>query len=520
MSYLSLIFILLYFLVLFLLAVYGIHRYLMVYLYYKYKDRAGRVKPEALGDPPPAVTVQLPLYNEQYVVERLIDAVCRIDYPRDRLEIQVLDDSTDETRGLAARCVERHRAAGIDIHYIHRKERTGFKAGALQEGLEAARGAFIAIFDADFIPPPDFLRNTMHRFRDERVGLVQTRWSYLNRGYSILTRVQAIMLDGHFVMEHGARNRSGRFFNFNGTAGIWRRECIEAAGGWQHDTLTEDLDLSYRAQLRGQRFIFLEEVTTPSELPVEMNAFKTQQHRWSKGSIQTAKKMLPPVWRSALPFRFKLEATYHLTNNMAYLLMLLLSVLIFPSIVIRVQAGWINSFWIDLPFLCAATVSVSLFYLFAQYEINRSRWKWSPFYLPVLMSIGIGICLNNTRAVLEALLNLKSGFQRTPKYGILGKAERADQANQSDQMNRANQTDQMNQANQADQTPRWRDLRYRGNRNWLPALELLFAVHFGLLIYYTAINGIYASIPFLCLFFAGYLYVGLASLWPGTASQG
>ena len=493
MSYLSLIFILLYFLVLFLLAVYGVHRYLMVYLYYKYKDRDRPVKPEAPVDPPPPVTVQLPLYNEQYVVERLIDAVCRIDYPRDRLEIQVLDDSTDETIDLAVRCVERYREAGFDIHYLHRKERTGYKAGALQEGLTSARGEFVAIFDADFIPPPDFLEHTMHLFRDERVGLVQTRWSYLNRGYSILTRVQAIMLDGHFVMEHGARNRSGRFFNFNGTAGIWRRECIDAAGGWQHDTLTEDLDLSYRAQLRGQRFVFLEEVSTPSELPVEMNAFKTQQHRWSKGSIQTAKKMLPSVWRSALPFRYKIEATYHLTNNMAYMLMLLLSVLIFPSIVIRVQAGWINSFWIDLPFLCAATVSVSLFYLFAQYEINRARWFWCPFYLPVLMSIGIGICLNNTRAVLEALLNLKSGFQRTPKYGILRRA---------------------------DQAVRWRRLRYRGIRNWLPVLELLFALHFGLLIYYTAINGIYPSIPFLCLFFAGYLYVGLASLWPGTASQG
>ena len=490
MSYLSLIFILLYFLVLLLLAVYGVHRYLMVYLYYKYKDRARPVKPEPLDQTPPAVTIQLPLYNEQYVVERLIDAVCRIEYPRDSLEIQVLDDSTDETRALAARRVEHYRESGFDIHYLHRTERTGYKAGALQEGLATARGAFIAIFDADFIPPPDFLKNTMHLFRDDRVGLVQTRWSYLNRGYSLLTRVQAIMLDGHFVMEHGARNRSGRFFNFNGTAGIWRRESIDAAGGWQHDTLTEDLDLSYRAQLLGQRFVFLEDVSTPSELPVEMNAFKTQQHRWSKGSIQTAKKMLPSVWRSALPFRYKLEATYHLTNNLAYMLMLLLSVLIFPSIVIRVQAGWINSFWIDLPFLCAATVSVSLFYLFAQFEINRARWLWCPLFLPVLMSIGIGICLNNTRAVLEALLNLRSGFQRTPKYGI------------------------------RDRTDRWRRLRYRGIRNWLPVLELLFALHFGLLIYYTAINGIYPSIPFLCLFFAGYLYVGLASLWPRTANQG
>ena len=493
MSYLSLIFIILYFFVLFLLAVYGVHRYLMVYLYYKYKDRARPVKPEALADPPPSVTVQLPLYNEQYVVERLIDAVSRIDYPRDRLEIQVLDDSTDETRALAARCVARYREAGFNIHYLHRTERTGYKAGALQAGLQTARGEFIAIFDADFIPPPGFLKDTMPGFRDQGVGLVQTRWTHLNRGYSVLTRVQAIMLDGHFVMEHGARNRSGRFFNFNGTAGIWRRECIDAAGGWEHDTLTEDLDLSYRAQLQGQRFVFLEDVSTPSELPVEMNAFKTQQHRWSKGSIQTAKKMLPPVWRSDLPFRYKLEATYHLTNNMAYMLMLLLSVLIFPSIVIRVQAGWINSFWIDLPFLCAATVSVSLFYLFAQYEVNRTRWIWCPLYLPVLMSIGIGICLNNTRAVMEALLNLRSGFQRTPKYGILSRT---------------------------DQAVRWRGLRYRGIRNWLPVLELLFAFHFGLLIYYTAINGIFSSIPFLCLFFAGYLYVGLASLWPRTTGQG
>ncbi len=490
MSYLSLIFILLYFLVLFLLAVYGVHRYLMVYLYYKYKDRTRPVKPEPPGEAAPAVTIQLPLYNERYVVERLIEAVCRIEYPRSRLEIQVLDDSTDETRDLAAGCVDRYREAGFDIHYLHRTTRTGYKAGALQEGLNVARGEFIAIFDADFIPSPDFLRRTMHLFRDERVALVQTRWSYLNRGYSLLTRVQAIMLDGHFVMEHGARNRSGRFFNFNGTAGIWRRERIREAGGWQHDTLTEDLDLSYRAQLQGQDFVFLEDVATPSELPVEMNAFKTQQHRWSKGSMQTAKKLLPRIWHSPLPVRKKIEATYHLTNNLTYLLMLLLSVLIFPSIVIRVQAGWVNSFWIDLPFLCAATVSVSLFYLFAQFEVDRKRWKRCLLFLPPLMSIGIGICLNNTRAVLEALLNLKSGFQRTPKYGI-----------------RRN-------------TDRWRRLRYRGLRSWLPALELLFALHFGLLIYYTVINGIYPSIPFLCLFFAGYLYVGVTSLWPRTARQG
>jgi cellulose synthase/poly-beta-1,6-N-acetylglucosamine synthase-like glycosyltransferase len=484
MSYLSLTFLILYFLVLVLLAVYGLHRYLMVFLYYKYKRRAGPSKAETLQPPYPTVTVQLPLYNERYVVERLIDAVCRIDYPKDRLEVQVLDDSTDETAATARACVDRYRARGFDIHHIHRTHRTGFKAGALREGLARARGTFVAIFDADFIPPPDILRRTLPAFADERVGMVQTRWGYLNREYSLLTQAQAIMLDGHFVMEHGARARSGRFFNFNGTGGIWRRQCIDGAGGWQHDTLTEDLDLSYRAQLAGQRFIFLEKVVTPSELPVEMNAFKSQQHRWSKGSIQTARKLLPMVWRSGLPFRIKLEAAFHLTNNIAYLLMLMLSVLMFPAIVIRVQAGWIRSFWIDLPFLLAATASILLFYLCAEREVEPARWRRRILYLPFLMSIGIGICVNNARAVMEALVGHWTEFQRTPKYGIRGKEDP------------------------------WQRTAYRGVKTWLPALELLFAFHFGLLIYYTAVNRIYSSLPFLCLFFLGFLYVGLASLWP------
>lgn len=484
MSYLSTGFIILYFVVLALLAVYGMHRYLMVYLYYKYKRRQSQVKPEAPLTEYPLVTIQLPLYNEQYVAERLIDTVCKIDYPRDRLEIQVLDDSTDQTKTITEICVARHAGQGVDIQYIHRTDRTGFKAGALREGLTKSKGEFIAVFDADFIPPPDILKKILPGFADDRVGMIQTRWDYLNRDYSLLTQVQAMMLDGHFIMEHGARSQSGRFFNFNGTAGIWRRTCIDEAGGWEHDTLTEDLDLSYRAQLKGQRFIFLEEVTSPSELPVEMNAFKSQQHRWSKGSIQTAKKLLPTVLRSALPFRIKLEALFHLTNNIAYMLMMLLSILMFPSIVIRVQAGWISSFWIDLPFLMAATVSVSLFYLFSEREVDRRQWKKRIPYLPLLMSIGIGICINNTKAVLEAIIGHWSEFQRTPKYGIQGSKSRRP----------------------------W--MRYRGIKTWLPVLELLFAFHFGLLIYYTAVNKIYSSIPFLLLFFFGFLYVGLSSIWP------
>jgi len=484
MSYLSLTFIVLYFIVLILLAVYGLHRYLMVYLYYKYKRRSTHVKPEAPLTEYPDVTIQLPLYNEQYVVERIIETVCQIDYPKEHLEIQVLDDSTDETQEIAKTCVEKYIHQDFDIKYIHRTDRVGYKAGALSEGLLQSNGEFVAIFDADFIPPADILQNILPGFVDDRVGMIQSRWDYLNRSYSLLTQVQAMMLDGHFIMEHGARAQSGLFFNFNGTAGIWRRKSIDEAGGWQHDTLTEDLDLSYRAQLKGQQFIFLEEVTSPSELPIEMNAFKSQQHRWSKGSIQTARKLLPTVLRSSLPFRVKLEALFHLTNNIAYMLMLMLSLLMFPSIVIRVQAGWISSFWIDLPFLMAATISVSLFYLFSEREVDSVRWKQRILYLPFLMSIGIGICINNTKAVIEALIGHWSEFQRTPKYGIQG------------------------------QTGRWQWMRYRGIKTWLPALELLFAFHFGLLIYYTAVNKIYSSVPFLCLFFFGFLYVGLTSVWP------
>ena len=484
MSFLSITYLALYFSVLILLAVYGAHRFLMVYIYYKYKRRRTTPKAQSTLDTWPVVTIQLPVYNEQYVVGRLIDTVCKISYPPDRLEIQVLDDSTDETTAIAKASVERHRSEGVDIQYIHRTERKGFKAGALEEGLKNARGQFIAIFDADFIPPEDILKRTMPGFSDGTIAMIQTRWDHLNRGYSLLTQVQAIMLDGHFVMEHGARHRSGRFFNFNGTAGVWRRSSIDAAGGWQHDTLTEDLDLSYRAQLMGQQFLFMEDVLSPSELPVEINAFKSQQHRWAKGSIQTARKLLPTVLRSKLPFKVKLEAVFHLTNNIAYLLMLLLSVLMFPSIVIRVREGWISSFWIDLPFLLAATVSISIFYMCSQREISPRHWRVRIKYLPFLMCIGIGICVNNAKAVLEALTGYWTEFQRTPKFGI------------------------------TDGRGRWQWMNYRGPRTWLPALELLFAFLFGLLIYYTAVYKIFSTIPFLLLFFVGYLYVGIGSLWP------
>ena len=336
-----------YFLVMAILAMYGLHRYALVYHYFKNrKNVPGPPLPVAEW---PKVTVQLPIYNERYVIERLIETVAQFDYPRELLDIQVLDDSTDQTQQVARDCVERHQALGIPITYIHRDNREGFKAGALQEGLKSATGEFVAIFDADFIPPADFLRRTVPYFTNSRIAMVQTRWSYVNRNYSQLTEVEAILLDGHFAIEHSARFRSGLFFNFNGTAGIWRRCAIEDAGGWQHDTLTEDTDLSYRAQIRGWKFLYLPEIDCPSELPVEMNAFKSQQARWAKGLMQTAKKILPQMMRSDAPPKAKAEAFFHLTANISYPLMVFLSIILLPAMIVRFYQGWFQVLLIDLP---------------------------------------------------------------------------------------------------------------------------------------------------------------------------
>src|SRR5579864_1522335 len=409
-----------YFFVLIILAVYGWHRYYLVYLYMKHRDRQPRLLPPLAA--PPVVTIQLPLFNEMYVVDRLIAAVCAIEHPRELLEIQVLDDSTDETRELAELAVRRFVAQGVDIKYFHRTDRVGFKAGALEAGLKVARGEFIAIFDADFIPTADFLTKLMPHFGHEKVAMVQARWGHINEDYSLLTRIQAILLDGHFILEHGGRNRGGRFFNFNGTAGIWRRTAIDDAGGWQHDTLTEDLDLSYRAQLRGWRFVFVPDVIAPAEVPVEMNAFKSQQHRWAKGSIQTCRKLLPQILRAKIPLATKAEAFFHLTANFNYPFMCVLSILMFPAMVIRYNMGWYEMLLIDVPLFFAATFSVCNFYMVCQREIHRD-WIARIRYLPFLMSIGIGLSINNSRAVFEALFNKQSDFARTPKYHIEGAAD-------------------------------------------------------------------------------------------------
>ena len=402
------------------LSAYGVHRYVIIYLFLKNRRRPS--VPMARFEQLPKVTVQLPIFNEVYVVERLLRSVSELDYPRELLEIQVLDDSTDDTREITATCTERLRERGFNVQHLHRMDRVGFKAGALEGGQACAHGDFVCILDADFVPPSDLLRKTIDFFTDPRVGMIQTRWGHLNRKYSLLTRVQAMFLDGHLLLEQTARSRSGRFFNFNGTAGLWRRSCIEEAGGWQHDTLTEDLDLSYRAQLAGWKFIFLPDVVTPAELPVDMNGFKSQQHRWTKGSIQTCKKLLPTIWRSDLSLTIKLEATGHLTSNFAYLLLACLCVLLHPSSG-GPQSGWVRTFLIDIPIFLTASVSVAVFYICAQRELHPRTWMKEMFLLPCLLALGVGLSLNNARAVLEAVFNHQSDFKRTPKYGIERKAQ-------------------------------------------------------------------------------------------------
>jgi len=413
-----------YFFVLILLATYGIHRYALVYLYYKNKKNR-TTEPAQKFSELPRVTVQLPIFNEQFVVDRLLQSVCRLDYPREKLEIQVLDDSTDETVAVARGLVGHYSAQGYPITYHHRTNRAGFKAGALHEGMKTATGEYIAIFDADFVPPPDFLQRTIHHFTGENIGMVQTRWTHINRNYSFLTEVEAILLDGHFVLEHSGRARSNVFFNFNGTAGVWRRAAIEAAGGWQHDTLTEDTDLSYRAQLKGWKFIYLQDVECPAELPVEMTAFKTQQARWAKGLIQTGKKILPRVLNSDQPFRVKLESWYHLTANLSYPLMVVLSVLLLPAMVIRFYQGWFQMLYIDVPLFLASTFSISSFYLVSQRELFPKTWPRALLYLPFLMALGIGLTVTNTIAVIEALVGKQTAFARTPKYRLESKKRQA-----------------------------------------------------------------------------------------------
>jgi cellulose synthase/poly-beta-1,6-N-acetylglucosamine synthase-like glycosyltransferase len=468
-----------YFISLFILFVFGSHGFIMLYYHKKYKE----VKHVANDNMEmnSKVTIQLPLYNEFYVVERLINAICEIDYPKELIEIQVLDDSTDETVNVTSGIVDKKQKEGFNISHIRRNSRKGFKAGALKEGTKIATGEFIAIFDADFIPNKNFLKKTLSFFTDEKVGMVQTRWEHLNGDYSLLTKAQALALDGHFVIEQSVRNKAGFFINFNGTGGVWRRSCIENSGNWHDDTLTEDLDLSYRAQLNGWRFVFLKDFTSPAELPSEINALKSQQFRWTKGAIETAKKILPLVWRSKVPLRVKLQSTFHLTNNIVFPFILLAAILNVPLIFIK-NSGPHEAYFAILSLFVLAFVSSFLFYLYSQKDV-RSDWRKKIVLFPLFMAGSMGFAVNNSRAVIEGLLNRKSEFVRTPKFKM--------------ESNRDS----------------WVGKRYLSNKLGLAVIvELIMAVYclIGIVssIYFAEI----AALPFQILFFTGFAFVSLTSI--------
>jgi len=461
----------LYFAVLLFLCTYGLHRAHLVFLLWRHQGRVRRacaLAPNVEATRLPRVTIQLPLYNEATVVSRLLKGVNSIDYPRDRLEGQVLDDSTDETRHIARRQVEELREKGLDIKYLRRSDRLGYKAGALDFGLKVAQGELVAIFDADFIPQPDFLRSVVGHFEDPRVGMVQTRWGHVNRDVGVLTRVQALMLDGHHLVENQARFGSGCFFNFSGTAGLWRRQAIDEAGGWQHDTLTEDLDLSYRAQLKGWKFVYRPDVVTPSELPEDMSALRAQQFRWAKGTVQTARKLLPHILASRLSLRLRVEAAFHMLPHFAYPLMLLLSILLLPALLLMPATDVSTMLLIDLPLCLGATGSLVTFYATAERQQGRSAWH-ALRAMPSLIALGAGLSPFLTRAVLEGLRTMAGEFVRTPKRG--------------------------------------RDAsRYRQAAKW-PLAELFLGGLSGTSVFVAIETNHWFALPFAALFMAGYLYV-------------
>jgi len=466
------------------LSIYGVHRYTMCYRYFKFRKNYDP-NPHGHFDELPTVLIQLPMYNEQYVVDRLVEAVCGMEYPSEKLEIQVLDDSTDESKDVARQIVERYAALGHPIKYIHRSNRHGYKAGALDEGLKQSTAEFVAIFDADFVPPHDWIMKVIHHFAEPDVGLVQTRWAHLNRDYSMLTKIEAILLDAHFIIEHGSRVRTGEYFNFNGTAGMWRRKAIEDGGGWQHDTLTEDTDLSYRSQMAGWRFKYLPTVACPSELPIEMNAFKTQQARWAKGLIQVSIKLLPTIFRSNMTRKRKIESIYHLTANISYPLMVVMTVLIVPVTIVKALQGWWIMLLFDLPIFAASTISIAVFYVLSQRELYPHRWKRSMLYVPMLMAVGVGLTVTNTKAVMEAIFGVQSSFVRTPKFRVTNKGDKS-------------------QAK-----------KYLKRLKLAPYVEILLGCFFAGAIVYSIMNANYFTPPFFLIFVVGYWYTGFMSIFQG-----
>jgi len=467
-----------YFVTVGLLSVFGLHRLGLVLLYYAHRRNAAATTDPVSDADAPTVLVQLPVFNERYVVERLIDAVAELDWPRDRLIVQVLDDSTDDTVAIARRAVAKQAAQGLRITHERRESRVGFKAGALAEGLRRCDAPFVAVFDADFVPPASFLRDVMGSLvEDDGVGMVQARWVHINRDESLLCKAQAVLLDGHFIMEHGARHRAGRFFNFNGTAGVWRRQAIDDAGGWSHDTLVEDLDLSYRSQLAGWRFVYRQDIEVPAELPEDARAFKSQQHRWAKGSIQAARKLLPTIWRAPVSLLHKVEASFHMGSNLAYPLMVLLLMVLPLALHVRVRSSLLVGLAVDLPIFVFATVNLAIFYALSEKEVGGWRAFWTRLPLvPFVLALGASLTPNNARAVGEAVVGQESPFVRTPKSGGRKAAG------------------------------------YKLPLNAQTALELIFAVYYTAAFAYAVYRGFVLALPFVGLFALGFWQLGVGSL--------
>lgn len=457
------------------LAIYGLNALLYSILYLR--GRPGPVPHAAPLREFPRVTVQLPIYDELYVVERLIDAAAGFDYPPDRLQIQVLDDSDDQTTRLAQARVDYYRRRGLDIELRHRLDRTGFKAGALASALEFATGEFIAIFDADFIPRPSFLRETIpHLLQDPHLGLVQARWGHLNADYSLLTRAQAIAMDGHFVIEQGVRSAQGWFMNFNGTAGVWRRTCIESAGGWGADTLSEDLDLSYRAQFEGWKFQYLNDVVAPAELPPQIHAAKRQQFRWAKGSTQCLCKFATRLATAPLPLVKRFEGLMHLSGYFIQAMMLLILLMLVPLTLYRVH------FPLLLSYFSLASFGPPLLYALSQRALGQD-WRKGLVYFPFLLLLGVGLSFNNAIAVGEALVGRRSGFRRTPKFNV----------NRSDE--------------------RWVQRHYALGFGWESLGEIALTIYAMTGMFGAWETGQYWVVPFLAIYALGFGYVAALSLW-------
>lgn len=467
--------ILFYTLILIVLFLYSFHPYLLIYYYYKYRNQKRDNHRDKELKAYPVVTIQLPIYNEKYVINRLIKHVAAMDYPKDQLEIQILDDSNDETVAIAANLVKQYQAQGYDIKHIRRGTRDGFKAGALQYGLECARGEYLAIFDADFIPPPDFLVKLLPEFDGPEVGGVQARWGHLNPDDSFLTRAQAIGLDNHFIIEQELRSRADFFINFNGTCGIWSRRAIQDAGGWQSDTLAEDLDLSYRVQLRGWRIRFRSDYNVPGELPDTSDSFRIQQNRWAKGTIQVAMKLLPKVMKSNLRPLAKYEAFVHLTCHLNFIAMLGLAVFSLPVVYCKVEGIIPNGYYLFASFFTIGVFGYPLLYYLSQRKLYPDYLKRVPYILGVV-AFSMGLSVSNSKALLEAFLKRKNTFTRTPKTGGAHQAYRIE------------------------------------SRSLIPIIEVLLGLYMFVALIYVVINNQLILIPFLSFYTLGFLNLGFSSI--------